>query len=935
MARESTSASGLGCDTMNTMTAGTGLAIVLVAVSRRGPFASACCLILAFAALLAASPLAQSACAQNSAAASAPKPAGKVPKNARRPAAIAAPGRVVPAPPPPGDRPESVSVVPGPQYRATAPRKWFVGDRYRAVWTTPIRVPVLDLERYAGGLTPIYPGGGLETTSLHMHGADGIEYVLRSVDKRQVVPQELQGTILQDVAQDETSAGFPTGALVVAPLLTAAGVLHVAGSLVVIPDDPRLGAYREEFAGMLAEMEPRPRTADGEDAFADASKVENTTKVLEDATHASVRIDARAYLTARLMDMYIGDWDRGPTQWRWARWGSKAERIWEPIPLDRDWAFARNNGILNAILRLADQRLTVYDHAHPPTREMLGLMTEEWQLDRRLLQEVEQPVFDSTARWLQGVLTDSVIGLAVAQMPGEEQAIRGAWLAHALRQRRAELPEIARRYYLRMADGADVHTATEPTVVDIDRRPDTVDIRFRLRGAQPGDPYFERRFARRESNEVRLYLDGGPDSITVRGAHDDILVRVITAADGDVLVDSSQSGTGGTNVYDGWHPLRLVDAHSIDTDHRRWSPPPNDSGPLSLQVLVRDDGSQCLAYPWAAGNSDVGLAVGGVLTCSLFGFRRLPFELHQRLIAAFTSATTGGLLDYLGQVRPTGSEDLWSLRMRASTADYTRYFGIGDATPLGRPERYFEAHQQYYELAPAFTLAVAPHATLTLGPDLRYWDTGRTTATYLGLTDPYGLGAFGSVSAVADAVIDTRDTPALATRGVLVNIGARGVPGWWTAFQSYGQLHGVASTYLTAAGLPLSPTLALRAGGEKIWGTAPYQDLAHIGAQTVFDPFTVRGYFPDRFAGQASAFGTVQLEVTVAHPKLIVPAELGLVGFNDIGRVFASGDPASVWHNGTGGGIWTAWLQRTVAGSALMVHGSDGTRIYVGVGTGF
>jgi hypothetical protein len=264
-----------------------------------------------------------------------------------------------------------------------------------------------------------------------------------------------------------------------------------------------------------------------------------------------------------------------------------------------------------------------------------------------------------------------------------------------------------------------------------------------------------------------------------------------------------------------------------------------------------------------------------------------------------------------------------------------RYFGIGDATALGRPERYFEAHQQYYELAPAFSLAVAPHATLTVGPDLRYWDTGRTSGTYLALTHPYGLGAFGTVSAVADARVDTRDTPALARRGILVDIRARGVPAWWSAVQSYGQLRGVGSTYLTAARLPLSPTLALRAGGEKIWGEAPYQDLAHIGAQTGFDPFTVRGYLPARFAGQASAFGTVQLEVTLARPKLILPAEVGLVGLNDIGRVFASGDPVSVWHNGTGGGIWTAWLDRKVAGSAVLVHGSEGTRIYVGFGTGF
>ena len=890
--------------------------------------------LVAIAALVALSSAARSALAQDSATARTPqtqdKGQDKVPKKARRPAAVPAPGRVVPAPPPPStDRPESVSVVPGPEYRASGIRRWFVGDRYRDVWTTPIRVPVLDLARYAGGLTPFYPGGGSQTVSLHVRGADGIEYVLRSVDKRPVVPEALEGTIVQDVVRDENSAALLSGALVAGPLLGAAGVLHVTGNLVVIPDDPRLGEYRAEFAGMLAEMEPRPRTADGEEAVAGASKVQNTEKLLADlAARASARIDARGYLTARLMDMYIGDWDRNTLQWRWARMGEKGDRLWKPIPLDRDWAFARYDGFLNSILRLDLPELIIFDDKYPG---LLSLMFQEWRLDRRLLQGLERPVFDSTARWLQSALTDSVIDAAVARMPVEEQALRGARLTHALRRRRDGLPDLARGYYLRMADGADVHATAEPTIVDIDRRRDTVEVRFRLRDAPTDDPYFERRFARSETNEIRLYLDGGPDSITVRGGGDRIVVRLIAGGDGDVLLDSSRSDAGRMAVYDGGHPVRAVDAHAVAVDDRRWSPPS-----VGFRRLERDDGSRCLGpVPWAGGSSDIGLAVGAVLTCDLFGFRRLPYAVHQRIIVGYATATGGGLFEYLGQLHPIGSDNFWSLRARASSADYTRYFGIGDATVLDHSLRYFEAHQQYFELAPAFNLVFAPHATLTVGPDLRYWDTGRTMGTYLGVTQPYGTDAFGTISAVADARLDTRDTPLLAQRGVFIDIGGRGVPAWWTATQAYGQLHGVASTYLTAGGLPLSPTLALRAGGEKVWGTAPYQDLAHIGARTEFEPFTVRGYYPDRFTGQAAAFGTVQLEVTLAHPKLIIPADVGLVGLNDVGRVFAPGDPASVWHNGTGGGVWMAWLNRQVAGSAILVHGTEGTRIYVGFGTGF
>ena len=59
---------------------------------------------------------------------------------------------------------------------------------------------------------------------------------------------------VDDLVQDGISAAHPFGALVAAPLLDAVGVLHVDPQLRVMPDDPRLGEFRAEFAGMLARL---------------------------------------------------------------------------------------------------------------------------------------------------------------------------------------------------------------------------------------------------------------------------------------------------------------------------------------------------------------------------------------------------------------------------------------------------------------------------------------------------------------------------------------------------------------------------------------------------------------------------------------------------------------------------------------------------------
>lgn len=854
----------------------------------------------------------------------------------RGPHAAGAPGRVFPAPPPPtSDVPESVTVVPGPEYRASWWRSLFAGAHYRGLWTTPIRVPVLDLARFAGGLTPVEHGGGMQTVSLHVKGANGMEYDLRSVDKRPKVPEEFEGSVIAQLVADETSAGNPAAPLVVAPLEDAARVLHEEPAYYVIPDDPRLGEFRREFAGMLAEVEGRPKAKDGEEGFGDASKVVKTPKLFEDlnAKSEANRVDSRSYLTARLTDLFVGDFDRGPQQWRWARFGEKGDGLWKAIPLDRDWAFARSDGLIATIARPSRPELVVFGDHYP---RLYSLMYLQWDQDRRLMQDVERPVFDSTARWLQTVWTDSVIKDAVAHMPPAMQAKRGAFMIRALEKRRDDLPREADAFYRAMAWGADVHTTNEPTIVEITRRHDTVDLKMRVTDAPAVDPYFERSFVRGETHEIRLYLNAGPDSIIERGGGDGIKIRVLAGANGDVLVDSTTDQPGQTRVYDYGHPVRLVGAHAVGVDSRRFMGPK-----VPLDAHVRDIGEQCATEPGAAGSADAGAIVGLNMTCNEYGFRRQPWALSNSFTIGYATAAGGGGVDYLGQLRPVGSREIWTWHATATTSQFSWFFGYGNNSIFdqtknnGFPESYYRARQSYFEFNPGLTLPFNGTTSLTVSPFLRYWQTGKQ-GTFIDLTKPYGGdGPFGSIGGTVDFRYDTRDQSGYTRSGVLLHLFGRGVPDLWNSLTSYGKVGSTIGTYLSPpAGFPIRPTLALRVGGEKLWGTAPYEDMAHIGAAAPGEPFSVRGYIADRFTGTASAFGNAQLELPVFEPRVLVHTTFGLVAVNDIGRVFLPGEHSSAWHDGYGGGVFLAPLAGKVTANFLLVHGTDGTRFYFGYGTG-
>src|SRR6185295_17290514 len=65
------------------------------------------------------------------------------------------------------------------------------------------------------------------------------------------------------------------------------------------------------------------------------------------------RVDGEAMLRARLLDMLIGDWDRHHGQWRFAvNEDDDGVKVYTPIALDRDQAFAEYEGALLWLAKL-------------------------------------------------------------------------------------------------------------------------------------------------------------------------------------------------------------------------------------------------------------------------------------------------------------------------------------------------------------------------------------------------------------------------------------------------------------------------------------------------------------------------------------------------------------------------------------------------------
>jgi hypothetical protein len=413
---------------------------------------------------------------------------------------------------------DSIRVVAGPEYDAGWLHRVFFGDHYRDLWATDISVERLDLSTVAGGLWPTEAGGGFQTKSLKFRSGDGRRFKFRSVNKdpTAILPFELKNTFAADLAQDHISTSHPAAAIVVDSLAAAVGVPHLQSRLVYLADDPRLGVFREQFGGLLGVFELYP-----DDGFQGCEKVQNTIKVFRQLDEDSRdRVNAAAYLRARFLDILVGDWDRHVKQWKWMCIREDGNKVWYPLPMDRDMAFARLDGFFTWI---ASMSVSQFSHFDREFGDVSKLTFSGQYLDRRLLVGLQWHTWDSIATAFISSLTDEVIDGAVRRLP----------------------PEYFARDGEQLSDYVDITLSNKREYVTVDRLPEG-EVRVRAwrwdkeAGGPTGSPVFARTFQARETKEIRLYLMGKDDHVVVDGhVEESIPVRVIGGKGDDELVDSS------------------------------------------------------------------------------------------------------------------------------------------------------------------------------------------------------------------------------------------------------------------------------------------------------------------------------------------------------------------------------------------------------------
>ncbi|HVF38911.1 MAG TPA: hypothetical protein VM939_03350 [Gemmatimonadaceae bacterium] len=841
---------------------------------------------------------------------------------------------------------DSVTVRASDAFEAGGFRRSMLGDNYRDLWGRQIKVPVLDLARFAGGLKPTKRGGGKQTVSLRFVAPDSAEYVFRPVMKDALtMPKHFEGSIIETIVMDARSAAHPAAPVAAPAFLAAAGVLHPTPRLYVMPDDARLGEFRKEFANVLGTLEEYPAKPQQGVAFAGASRIIDSEELLPmiyaDPTQ---RVNARALLTARLVDLLVGDNDRHPGQWKWAQLTPSGE--WIPVSRDRDKMFISYGGTVMKFGRRVMPSLVKFDSLYSPSE---GLFENAIEFDRRMLSGLDRSVWDSVSTALTATLSDAVIESSLRAMPAEYSSSFPE-MGGKLRARRNGLQQAARDYYAFLFSVADLHGTDADDRAMITRALDG-GLHVRLESAN-GGTYFSRRFDPAETSEVRVYLHDGNDYAVVVGAPtESIKVRVIGGNGTNTLIDSSSVAGKGNRA-------RLYDigvVQGINEKQDSASKAKSDDNPAYLPFNRR---------PWVnaygttiPASRDYGSTMGPTFGLSTghglglvprigfvrygYGFRKVPYSTMMRAEAAYSTAVRGFRVVAAADKRFESSALHVPVTASMSQLEVVEFRGFGNNIAELTGE-FYDVRQRQWSFRPAIGLALGPESGISLGPIVRFTTTDSTANRFISAERPYGFGDFGQVGVQLKGYYDTRfsqgyrrdesappfSSPDDPLVWGLVEFSGSMYPSTWDATESYRDLSGHAATFITMPFLT-RPVIALRGGGKKLFGDFPYFDAAFIGGSG-----SLRTEHRQRYAGDASLFGSAELRVPIAKFAFILPLDVGALGFIDMARVYVDGESPGGWHRGTGVGGWIGLVNAATNVNVVTTNHPD-RKIQVSMGFAF
>jgi hypothetical protein len=533
--------------------------------------------------------------------------------------------------------------------------------------------------------------------------------------------------------------------------------------------------------------------------------------------------------------------------------------------------------------------------------------------DRTFLTELTEEQWKHEIDTFLSTMTDSAIETAMRQQPAGIQQFHAEDIARKLKERRKYFRQEMLEYYRFISRIVSIVGSNKHELFTVTKNPDGsvhVVVNKITKDSSVSSKIYDRVFDPKVTKEIRLYGLNDDDRFVVEGGKSPIRIRMIGGSGNDMFVNN---GTGGNViVYDVKFENNIVSGNPGFHNRISMDPQANRYDRLNFKYNYV---IPSLAVEF---NQDDGLFLGPRAEYFKQGFRKEPYGMRQFLSARGAFKTGSVHFTYEGDyLRAFGNTDLLVRADFKAPVNVTNFFGLGNNTVKDETKDITFYRTKYNIINATAYLRRQPQSwmRINLGPTYQYFyvDSAKNAGKYVTTvvdnnSDPasiYHPQQFLGIDARLD--IDSRNNKMLPSRGLLLNAGIRQL---WGVNQYSHNLRTVnvdMSIFMSLArsrGL----VLATRFGWAANYGHYEFPQAQYLGATD-----NLRGFRKQRFAGRSMLFNNTEIRVKVADfNTYLFPGSIGLTLFNDVGRVYETGENSNTWHDGYGIGVWVAPIKRIV-----------------------
>lgn len=283
-----------------------------------------------------------------------------------------------------------------------------------------------------------------------------------------------------------------------------------------------------------------------------------------------------------------------------------------------------------------------------------------------------------------------------------------------------------------------------------------------------------------------------------------------------------------------------------------------------------------------------------------------------------------------------GRNDLWISANIKAPDNVTNFFGVGNTTEYNK-ERGISYYRTRYNLTTVSALlkrSLSKHVQLAVGPVFQQFslgqddNEGRFIEQYInGQPEPGNFLRQEKYAGLqAGLVLDTRNNPLLPAQGVYWNTTWLNQWGFDRLSNRFAQLQSDLTVY-SRLGTANRIILTNRIGAGMTFGNPAFYQLLHLGGHD-----NLRGFRKYRFSGNEIIYHNLEARIRLFDfQSSLFPASVGLLAFNDLGRVWSTGETSKRWHDGYGAGLYMIPAGLAIVTASVGIS-DEGIQPYISLG---